>query len=176
MREGAVEEAIQLRFALIEHKLPESLFERSANAILDVARAAYPRNSAAASTLIRQGSQLALNEGDIDPSTLGQMLLDAGKMSQDFGDLPLATELLKASQKLFSACFGDEGDPDGHEPYICVYIRIQENKQNPLKKALLTPAELSRFERRYRRLKEELLELGWIAQGSVLPQPPRACV
>jgi len=51
---------------------------------------------------------------------------------------------------------------------------MPEDKQNPLKKALLTPAELSRFERRYRRLKQELLELGWIAQGSVLPQPPRA--
>ena len=51
---------------------------------------------------------------------------------------------------------------------------MHKDKQNPLKKALLTPAELSRFERRYRRLKEELLELGWIAQGSVLPQPPRA--
>ena len=51
---------------------------------------------------------------------------------------------------------------------------MQGDKLNPLKKTLLTPAELSRLERRYRRLKEELLELGWIAQGSVLPQPPRA--
>ena len=51
---------------------------------------------------------------------------------------------------------------------------MPKNKQNPLKKALLTPAALGRFEQRYRRLKEQLLELGWIAQGSVLPQPPRA--
>jgi hypothetical protein len=51
---------------------------------------------------------------------------------------------------------------------------MQKDKQNPLKKALLSPAALSRFEQRYRRLKERLLELGWIAQGSVLPQPPRA--
>ena len=58
--------------------------------------------------------------------------------------------------------------------YICVSIRMHKDKQNPLKKALLSPAALSRFEQRYRRLKEQLLELGWIAQGSVLPQPPRA--
>ena len=51
---------------------------------------------------------------------------------------------------------------------------MTEDKQNPLKKALLTPAALSRLERRYLRLKHQLLELGWIAQGSVLPQPPRA--
>ena len=49
---------------------------------------------------------------------------------------------------------------------------MHKDKQNPLKKALLTPAALGRFEQRYRRLKEQLLELGWIAQGSV--QPPRA--
>jgi hypothetical protein len=51
---------------------------------------------------------------------------------------------------------------------------MTEDKQNPLKKALLTPAALSRLERRYLRLKQQLLELGWIAQGTVLPQPPRA--
>ena len=108
LRQGAVEEAIRLGFALIEHKPPQSLFERSANAILDVARVAYRRNSAAASTFIRQGTQLALDASEIDPSTLGQVLLDAGKVSQDFGDLPLATELLQASHKRFSACFGAE--------------------------------------------------------------------
>ena len=51
---------------------------------------------------------------------------------------------------------------------------MHKDKQNPLKKALLTPAALSRLERRYLRLKQQLLELGWIAQGSVMPQPPRA--
>jgi hypothetical protein len=51
---------------------------------------------------------------------------------------------------------------------------MHENKQNPSKKALLTPAALRRLERRYCRLKEQLLELGWIAQGSVMPQLPRA--
>jgi hypothetical protein len=51
---------------------------------------------------------------------------------------------------------------------------MQENKPNPSKKALLTPAALRRLEQRYRRLKEQLLELGWIAQGSVMPQLPRA--
>jgi uncharacterized protein DUF6788 len=51
---------------------------------------------------------------------------------------------------------------------------MHKDKQNPLKKALLTPTALGRFQQRYRRLKEQLLELGWIAQGSVLPQPPRA--
>jgi tetratricopeptide (TPR) repeat protein/MinD-like ATPase involved in chromosome partitioning or flagellar assembly len=110
LSEGAVEEGIKLAFALIEHKPPGSLFERSANAVLDVARAAYPRNSAAASTLIRQVGQqaLALGQSDVDPSTLGQVLLEAGKVSQDFGDLPLATELLTASRSRFSACFGAE--------------------------------------------------------------------
>ena len=51
---------------------------------------------------------------------------------------------------------------------------MQENKPNPSKKAPLTPAALRRLEQRYRRLKEQLLELGWIAQGSVMPQLPRA--
>jgi len=51
---------------------------------------------------------------------------------------------------------------------------MQEDKQNPSKKALLTAAALRRLEQRYRRLKEQFLELGWIAQGSVMPQLPRA--
>ena len=51
---------------------------------------------------------------------------------------------------------------------------MHKDNQNPLKKALLTPTALGRLQQRYRRLKEQLLELGWIAQGSVLPQPPRA--
>jgi hypothetical protein len=49
-----------------------------------------------------------------------------------------------------------------------------EDKQNPSRKALLTPAALRRLKQHYQRLKEELLELGWITQGSVMPQPPRA--
>ena len=47
-------------------------------------------------------------------------------------------------------------------------------QQNRAPKALLSPASLRRIEQRYQRLKEELLKLGWIAQGSVLPQPPSA--
>jgi MinD-like ATPase involved in chromosome partitioning or flagellar assembly len=100
LQDGKIDDAIQLGLALIEHMPPESQFERCANAILDVARAAYPRNSAAASSLIRQGTGLALTAKDIDSSTLGQVLLDAGKLSEEFGDLP--------SHERFSACFGAE--------------------------------------------------------------------
>ncbi len=108
LREGVIEEAIKLGFALIEHQPPEPLFERCANTIFEVARAAHPQNSAAASALIKQWTQLAIAEGDINPSTMGQALLTAGKLSQDFGDLPLATSLLEASHERFSACFGAE--------------------------------------------------------------------
>lgn len=45
---------------------------------------------------------------------------------------------------------------------------------NPPPQAELSPAALRRLEARYQRLKQRLLDLGWIAQGSVMPQPPRA--
>jgi tetratricopeptide (TPR) repeat protein len=105
LSEGAVEEAIKLSYALVAHKPPESQFDRAAKAILDVARAAYPRNRDAASALIKQGARLALGDSGIDPATLGQVLLDAGKLSQEFGDLPMAVELLKSSDKRFSSYF-----------------------------------------------------------------------
>jgi MinD-like ATPase involved in chromosome partitioning or flagellar assembly len=108
LKKGAIEEAIRLAFALIEHPPPEPLFERCTNAIFDVARAVHPRNGEAASALIRQWTQLAMAGGDIAPSTLGQALLNAGKLSLEFGDLPLATDLLEASHERFSACFGAE--------------------------------------------------------------------
>lgn len=41
-------------------------------------------------------------------------------------------------------------------------------------KAQLAPSALRRLEERYQLLKAQLLELGWIAQGSLMPQPPRA--
>lgn len=49
-----------------------------------------------------------------------------------------------------------------------------EDETNPPQKAELSPAALRRLEARYQRLKEQLLDLGWIAQGSLMPQPPRA--
>lgn len=51
---------------------------------------------------------------------------------------------------------------------------MKESKPHPLPKALLRAAAVHRHEERYERLKEQLLALGWIAQGSVLPQPPHA--
>ena len=56
----------------------------------------------------------------------------------------------------------------------CVYIRIMKSKLNPLRKAKLSPLGLARLEARYQQLKAELLQLGWIAQGSLRSQPPRA--
>jgi hypothetical protein len=38
----------------------------------------------------------------------------------------------------------------------------------------LSALTLQRLEERYRQLKAQLLELGWIAQGSLSPQPPHA--
>jgi hypothetical protein len=51
---------------------------------------------------------------------------------------------------------------------------MQEDKQNPSTRVFLTPAVLRQLKQRYRRLKERVLDLGWIAQGSLMPQPPRA--
>jgi hypothetical protein len=39
---------------------------------------------------------------------------------------------------------------------------------------VLTPTELRRLQQRYRQLQAEVAQLGWIAQGSLLPNPPRS--
>ena len=39
---------------------------------------------------------------------------------------------------------------------------------------ILTPAEIRQIQRRYERLKQELLGLGWICQGSLMHTPPHA--
>ncbi len=41
-------------------------------------------------------------------------------------------------------------------------------------KASLSPAAVRGLQKRYQRLKQEVLGLGWIAQGTLLFQPPRA--
>jgi hypothetical protein len=38
----------------------------------------------------------------------------------------------------------------------------------------LSPSELRRLQQRYRHLQAEVAQLGWIAQGSLLPNPPRS--
>jgi hypothetical protein len=38
----------------------------------------------------------------------------------------------------------------------------------------LSPAALRRIQQRYEQLKKELLQLGWISQGSLMRQPPNA--
>lgn len=38
----------------------------------------------------------------------------------------------------------------------------------------LTPQNLATLWRRYQQLKEQLLDIDWISQGSVMPKPPRA--
>jgi hypothetical protein len=38
----------------------------------------------------------------------------------------------------------------------------------------ISAAAVRRIERRYEQLKNELLELGWISQGSLMRQPPNA--
>ena len=45
---------------------------------------------------------------------------------------------------------------------------------NPPPTATLSAAAVRRFEQRYQRLKDQLLELGWIAQGTLLVHPPGA--
>jgi hypothetical protein len=39
---------------------------------------------------------------------------------------------------------------------------------------VLTPSELRRLQQRYRQLQAEVAQLGWIAQGSLMPKAPRA--
>ena len=51
---------------------------------------------------------------------------------------------------------------------------MNKRDKNPLRKAELSPAAVRRLEESYRRLQHQLLELGWIAQGSLAPQPPKA--
>jgi hypothetical protein len=51
---------------------------------------------------------------------------------------------------------------------------MNKDKTNPPLKAGLSPAALRCLQERYQRLKQQLLDLGWIAHGSVMPQPPRA--
>jgi hypothetical protein len=48
------------------------------------------------------------------------------------------------------------------------------SKVNRLPAAELSASAILLLERRYQALKEQLLQLGWIAQGSVNPQPPHA--
>ena len=38
----------------------------------------------------------------------------------------------------------------------------------------LSPAALRRIQQRYEQLKKELLQLGWISQGSLMHEPPNA--
>lgn len=51
---------------------------------------------------------------------------------------------------------------------------MPEANTNPPPKAQLSPAEIRQLEQRYRALKTQLQQLGWVAQGSVSPQPPHA--
>jgi hypothetical protein len=39
---------------------------------------------------------------------------------------------------------------------------------------ILTPGQIHQIQRRYERLKKELLGLGWICQGSLMHTPPHA--
>lgn len=51
---------------------------------------------------------------------------------------------------------------------------MNKAKRNLSPKGQLSAAASQRLQERYEQLKTQLLELGWIAQGSVMPQPPRA--
>jgi uncharacterized protein DUF6788 len=51
---------------------------------------------------------------------------------------------------------------------------MNEGEKNPPVRAQLSEVASQRLQERYQHLKTQLLELGWIAQGSVMPQPPRA--
>jgi hypothetical protein len=51
---------------------------------------------------------------------------------------------------------------------------MTKGEKNPPQKAPLSAAATQRLQERYAHLKTQLLGLGWIAQGSVMPQPPRA--
>jgi hypothetical protein len=51
---------------------------------------------------------------------------------------------------------------------------MEKAEKNPPVKAELSQAAIRRLETRYHALKMQIQELGWIAQGSVSPQPPNA--
>src|ERR1700679_4052566 len=48
------------------------------------------------------------------------------------------------------------------------------NKVNQPVRAELSQPAIRRLDQRYHALKTQIQQLGWIAQGSVSPQPPRA--
>jgi len=51
---------------------------------------------------------------------------------------------------------------------------MHKSKPNPSLGGQLSPAEIRQLEQRYHTLKSQLQQLGWVAQGSVSPQPPHA--
>jgi hypothetical protein len=51
---------------------------------------------------------------------------------------------------------------------------MHSNQTNRTKKGVLSTVALQRLEERYRELKEQIADLGWVAQGSLHPQPPHA--
>jgi len=51
---------------------------------------------------------------------------------------------------------------------------MHKSKLNPSLEAQLSPTDIHHLEQRYHTLKSQILRLGWVAQGSVSPQPPHA--
>ncbi|MHC2433307.1 KGGVGR-motif variant AAA ATPase [Bradyrhizobium sp. USDA 4451] len=109
LMERSVDEAIRLSRSLIERKPSEELFDGWTKAILDAAGAARQKNRDAALDLIRGWSQSAIfSDSDIDPSMLGEALLDAGKLCQELGELAMSKSLLTASIARLSDGYGED--------------------------------------------------------------------
>jgi eukaryotic-like serine/threonine-protein kinase len=104
LKEKSLDDAITLGHSLIQQEPPERLFERWSKAVFEIARAVGP----SASTLIREWEMVTIPRVDVAPSIRGEAFLNAGKLSQEMGDLVTATKLLDESIVCLADGFGVE--------------------------------------------------------------------
>lgn len=104
---GDIESAVRIAYALLDaqalSKLPEPIWQ----AILAVARTAYPNARQTASALIRQAMTLTDPEREDDSLALAEFLVEAGDLCLEFGDYRLAGDLFERSRARMAAAFGD---------------------------------------------------------------------
>ena len=103
-----VETAIKQLYALLQSKLPPGLWEPIARAMLDIARAAYPKDRFGASALNEQFlTVVAASVKDSEASLFASLLIEAGNLSLEHGDYLLAVRLFERACTKFSESYGE---------------------------------------------------------------------
>lgn len=108
IKQGAIEETLQLGYALLEWKPPPTLLPRVGRTILDIVRAAYPQARQGASALLQTGVKLMLVQHDIDVAELAERLKEAGELCLEFGDYEDARRYLLECRGRSEQAFGKE--------------------------------------------------------------------